>query len=81
MNEPQTFSVGEFIADEATERGWKQADLAEALGMPVREADALISGEKRVTANLAERLGRAFGTTPALWLNLQKHHDKENRND
>lgn len=75
----QTFPVGEFIDDERRARGWSHADLAEALGVPVRGVHELIDGRGRVTANIAERLGRAFGTSAQYWSIMQKTHDKEGK--
>lgn len=75
----QTFPVGEFIDDERRARGWSYADLAKALGIPVRGVHELIDGRGRVTANIAERLGRAFGTSAQYWSIMQKTHDKEGK--
>jgi addiction module HigA family antidote len=35
----------------------------------------LIAGKRSVTAPLALRLGRYFGTTPPFWINLQSEYD------
>ena len=35
----------------------------------------LLKGQRRVTAELALRLGRALNQTPQYWLNLQTAHD------
>lgn len=75
---PRTFPAGEFIADELDARGWTPGRLGEAIGLPRREVDQLITGEKRITATISEHLGRAFGTSSAFWINLQKQHDKDN---
>lgn len=37
----------------------------------------LISGKRSITAPLALRLGRYFGTTAQFWINLQAHYDLE----
>lgn len=51
--------------------------LARAIGVtPARVND--IANEKRgITADSALRLGRYFGTTPDLWMNLQKRYELE----
>ncbi len=49
--------------------------LARALGVPVNRITSIVQGERRVSADTALRLGRYFGTTPEMWLNLQSHHD------
>jgi addiction module HigA family antidote len=35
----------------------------------------VLKGDRPVTAELALRLGRAFGQTPQYWLNLQATYD------
>lgn len=37
----------------------------------------IIKGKSGVTAEMALRLSKYFGTTPQLWLNLQKGYDLE----
>jgi addiction module HigA family antidote len=37
----------------------------------------LVSGKRSITAPLALRLGRYFGTTAQFWINLQAHYDLE----
>ena len=51
--------------------------LARAIGVtPARVND--IANEKRgITADTALRLGRYFGTTPDIWINLQKRFELE----
>lgn len=41
---------------------------------PARVSD-IVAGRRGVTANTALRLGRYFGTTPQLWMNLQMEYD------
>ena len=36
---------------------------------------AILHGQRGVTANTALRLARYFGTTPQVWLNLQKTYE------
>jgi addiction module HigA family antidote len=49
--------------------------LAESLGVPHNRISAIVAGERDVTADTALRLGRALGTTPEFWLNLQQAYD------
>ena len=46
--------------------------LATALGVATNRITAILKGQRGVTADTALRLSRYFGTTPQLWLNLQK---------
>lgn len=49
--------------------------LAKACGVPRTRMERLVSEETGITADTALRLSRAFGTTTALWLNLQNDYD------
>jgi addiction module HigA family antidote len=49
--------------------------LAKACGVPRTRIERLANEETGVTADTALRLSKAFGTTSALWLNLQNDYD------
>src|SRR4030081_3027964 len=49
--------------------------LAKACGVPRTRIERLANEETGVTADTALRLSKAFGTTAALWLNLQNDYD------
>ena len=49
--------------------------LSKALDVPVNQITAILHGQRGVTANTAFRLARYFGTTPQVWLNLQKTYE------
>lgn len=66
---------GEFLREVLDERRLTQAALARALGVSPMRVSHLLRGERPVTAELALRLGRAFGQTPQYWLNLQTGYD------
>ncbi len=63
---------GEILRDELDELGMSANALSKALDVPVNRVTAILNGQRGVTANTALRLARYFGTTPQLWLNLQK---------
>jgi HTH-type transcriptional regulator / antitoxin HigA len=67
----EVFPPGEFIRDELEARGWEQRDLAEIMGRPERVVSELISGKRSLTAETAQQLGEAFGTSAEVWLNLE----------
>lgn len=67
----EVFSPGEFIRDELEARGWEQRDLAEIMGRPERVVSELVSGKRSLTAETAQQLGEAFGTSAQVWLNLE----------
>jgi addiction module HigA family antidote len=49
--------------------------LAKVCGVPRTRIERLANEETGVTADTALRLSKAFGTTAALWLNLQNDYD------
>ena len=63
---------GEILRDELDELGMSAYVLAEALAVPTDRITAILRGERGITADMALRLSRYFGTTPQLWLNLQQ---------
>ena len=63
---------GEILAEEMEELGLSANALAGALGVPTNRITAILKRQRGVTADTALRLSRYFGTTPQLWLNLQK---------
>jgi HTH-type transcriptional regulator/antitoxin HigA len=70
-NPIEVFSPGEFIREEIEARGWTQEVLAEVLGMSLRRVNEVIVGKRRVTPETARALGKAFGTSAVLWMNLE----------
>ena len=63
---------GEILGEELEELGMSANALAKALHVPTNRITAILKGQRGMTANTALRLSRFFGTTPHLWLNLQK---------
>ena len=63
---------GEILREELDTIGLSANALAKALGVPVNRITLILNGQRGVTADTALRLARYFGTTPQLWLNLQK---------
>ncbi len=63
---------GEILKEELEELGLSATALADALSVPVNSITAILKRQDSVTADMALRLSRYFGTSPELWLNLQK---------
>lgn len=66
---------GEFLRETLEDLGMTQAAFADAIGVSPMRVSHLLKGDRPVTAELALRLGRAFGQTPQYWLNLQSAYD------
>ena len=63
---------GEILREELDALGLSANALSRALGVPVNRVTMIMNGQRGVSADTALRLARYFGTTPQLWLNLQK---------
>ena len=66
---------GEFIREALEDLGLTQAALAKLLGVSAMRISHLVREERPVTAEMALRLGQAFGQSPQYWLNLQADYD------
>ena len=66
---------GEFLLETLDELSMTQAAFADAIGISAMRVSHVLKGDRPVTAELALRLGRAFGQTPQYWLNLQATYD------
>lgn len=66
---------GEILADELEELGLSAAELARLIDVPANRISQILAGKRNITADTALRLGRYFGTSPDLWMNLQKAYE------
>ncbi len=66
---------GEILADELHELDLSAAELARMLEVPPNRISQILAGKRNITADTALRLGRYFGTSPDLWMNLQKAYE------
>jgi len=49
--------------------------LAGALAVPPNRISAIVNGRRAITADTALRLGKYFGTSPEIWLDLQSDYE------
>lgn len=54
-----------------------QDQLADHIGVSRYSINQLANGRRRITADMAIRLGEAFGTDAEHWMNLQQRQDLE----
>lgn len=66
---------GVFLKELLEELGISQNAFAQAIGVSPMRISHVIKGTRPVTAELALLFGKAFGQTPAYWMNLQTSHD------
>ena len=74
--EKAAFHPGEYLKDELDAREWTQTELAEMIGRPLRLINRIIAGKAGITAQTAQQLAAAFGTSAELWMNLQNQYDR-----
>ena len=69
---------GEILSEEfLIPLGLSQTRLAIELGVPVPRINGIVRGNRAITADTALRLGRFFGTSAELWMNLQARYELE----
>ena len=67
---------GEILREEfLVPLGMSAGRLARAIDVPRTRVERIVREEMGISTDTALRLARYFGTTPALWLNLQQSYD------
>ena len=66
---------GAFLRDELDALGLSARQFGAHIRVPPAAISGVLNGKRPLTAQLAIRFGKAFGTTPEYWLNLQSIHD------
>jgi len=66
---------GQVLEEILGEAGISTNALALALRVPANRIGAIIKGQRGITADTALRLGRYFGTSAQMWMNLQAKYD------
>jgi len=61
--------------------GISQDQLAKGLKVYSHKVNEIVHGQRSITADMALRLGRYFGTSAELWMNLQMLYDLETTRD
>ena len=65
---------GSILREELKERGIKQKDFAQSIGMRPTHLNALLHGARRITPQLAIRLEKALNIPAQSWMNLQDNY-------
>ncbi|NQT73872.1 MAG: HigA family addiction module antidote protein [Chloroflexi bacterium] len=66
---------GEILLEMKEENGLSTIDIYHGTDIPIHTLNLIMTGEKRITGEIALRLGRYFGTSPELWMNLQVKYE------
>ena len=75
MSNTEPIHPGEHLAEFLEELEISQYRLATAIHVPPRRINEIVHRRRAVTADTALRVGKALGTTPEYWLNLQRMYD------
>ena len=69
---------GEVLSEEfMTPMELSSNALARAIGVTPARVNEIVNGRRGISADTALRLGRYFGTTADVWINLQKRYELE----
>ena len=49
--------------------------LSRAISVPPNRVSGIVNGKRSITADTALRLGKYFGVSPEIWLDLQSGYD------
>lgn len=67
---------GEVLREEFLKPiGLSEVNLSEATAIPARDIENITSERQAISADIALRLGRFFGTSAQFWLGLQADYD------
>ena len=72
---------GEALQEIMDEAGLSANALALALRVPGNRITAILNRQRGITADTALRLGRYFGTSAQMWMNLQSTYELEAAED
>jgi addiction module HigA family antidote len=70
---PIAVHPGDILREMLDEHGVTQISLAAHLDTDVARVNEICRRRRGISAQMAVMLGKAFGTSPGLWLNLQKN--------
>jgi antitoxin HigA-1 len=68
---------GEILGDELETLGMSARKFAEHIGVPPNAVTAILNGERGVSAAMALRFGKAFGTGSGYWMRLQNLYEEK----
>jgi antitoxin HigA-1 len=71
------FHPGEHLKSILEDAGLSANAVALGLRVPANRLTEILHGRRAITADTAMRLGRYFGTSAQMWINLQAKYDLE----
>ncbi|MGO5174513.1 HigA family addiction module antitoxin [Ruminococcus sp. LCP21S3_E8] len=70
------FHPGYYIKEYIDEMGFTKKGFACMLGITPSTLNELVSGDRKLTTEIAYKLSELLGTSMEVWLNIQKTFDK-----
>ena len=71
------YYIADIIEDIIEDMGISQAEFAARLGTNTKTLSYLLNSRANITNDLAKKLSVMMGTSPDVWLNLQKAYDQK----
>jgi addiction module HigA family antidote len=68
---------GEVLADAFREASISMTSAAIAMGLPPSTLTRIVKGQRNITAPIALRVARYFGTSADIWIRIQADYDLE----
>ena len=85
MNTPEKIAPvhpGEILQMDVLEPlGLSQNRFASMLGVPPNRINAIVRGQRSISADTAIRLAKCLGSTPEFWMGLQAEYDLQMAQD
>jgi addiction module HigA family antidote len=72
---------GEILKEALTDLGLSMNQVAKSIHVPANRINAIVAGQRSISAETALRLARYFGTTPEYWLNMRTRYELETARD
>jgi len=69
--------IAQILTEEIHARGWTIQQFAEELDLDEQLAQGLFFGAYRMHPDLADRVGKAFGTSGEMWTNFFRPYDED----
>ena len=70
------FHPGYYIKEYIDEMGFSKKEFASLLGVTPNTLNELVSGDRKLTTDIAYKLSELLGTSIEVWLNIQKTFDE-----
>ena len=74
-NTAEPIHPGEHLSEIMEELGITQYRLAKTIGAPPIRIHDIVHCRRSITVDTALKIGKALGTAPEFWLNLQRMYD------